>query len=180
MQRIDVAIETHLDHFARLDLANELRTDDVEGDCFGSEDGRIAHPAHLQRTNAERVATGDHSLRSHDDKRVSAFEQTQGIDQPVHRRRITTGCHEMDDHFGIAGRLENRPTPDEIFAEHARIGNIAVMRHSETAARKIGIQRLNVAQAGTARRRIPHMPCGHRTGQFGDCFLRGEILRHVA
>ena len=157
-----------------------MRTDDVEGDCFGSEDGRIAHPAHLQRTDTERVAAGDHSLRGHDDKRVSAFKQTQGIDQPVHRRRITTGCHEMDDYFGIAGRLENRSTPDEIFAEHARIGNIAVMRHSETAARKIGIQRLNVAQAGTARRRIPHMPCSHRTGQFGNCFLRGEILRHVA
>ncbi len=71
--------------FARLDLAHELRTDDIEGDALAGEDGGIAHPAHHQRTDAERVAAGDHPLWSHDDQRISAFKQTQGIDQPVDR-----------------------------------------------------------------------------------------------
>ena len=54
------------------------------------------------------------------------------------------------------------------------------MRHREAAAGKIGIERLDIAQARPAGGRIADMACGHHAGQFGDRFLAGEIVRHMA
>ncbi len=86
----------------------------------------------------------------------------------------------MDDHFGVGGRLEDRAALDQLGAQRAGVGNIAVMRHREAAAGQIGIKRLDVAQARSAGGRIADMPGGHDAGQFGDRFLAGKIVRDMA
>ncbi len=54
------------------------------------------------------------------------------------------------------------------------------MRDRETAARQIGIERLDVAQARAAGGRIADVASGHHSRQFGDRVLPGEIVRHMA
>ena len=82
----------------------------------------------------------------------------------------------MDDDFGVASGLEDRPTPDEIVAQRLGVGDIAIMRDREAAAGEIGIKRLDIAQARSAGGRIAHVTCRHEAGQLGERFLRREIL----
>ena len=180
MQRIDIAVEIDLDYFAGFDLADEFGANDVEGDGFRGEQRGITDPAHLQRANAQRIAAGDHALGRHDDQRIGAFEQPQRIDQPVHDRGISAGGDEVNDDLGIAGRLEDRPAPHEVLAQHARVRNIAIVRYCKTATGEVGIERLDIAQARPAGGRIANMARRHHAGQFGDRFLAGEILRDMA
>ena len=47
------------DQFACIDVADIIRTDDVEGAAFRSEDVGVAQLTQYQRTNAKRVADTD-------------------------------------------------------------------------------------------------------------------------
>ena len=63
------------DHqFARFNIADEGRADDVERDGLAGEDGRFTELAHDQRTDAERIAAGDQAIVGQDEQRVSALD----------------------------------------------------------------------------------------------------------
>ena len=170
VERIHIAVVIDPDQFARLYLAHHFRADDVEGNAFAGKGDGIADAAHDERTDTERVAAGDHAFRRHHDQRIGAFEQAQRVDKAIDDRGIAARRDEMDDDFGVGGRLEDRPALHQFFAEFARVRDIAVMRDREAAARKVGIERLHVAQTRAARGRITHVPGCHMARQFGYCF----------
>jgi len=105
--RADLAREIDQHQLARLDFADNFGADHIEGDGFGGEQDRFAHPAHHQRTDAQRIAAGDHALRRHYDKGIGAFDQTQRIHQPIGDGGITTGGDKVDDDFSVGRRLED-------------------------------------------------------------------------
>ncbi len=86
MVAADPAVLAHFDDFARLDLADEIRADDVERHGFAGEDRRVADLAHDQRPDAERIAAGDHALGGHADQRIGALDHAQGIDEAFEQR----------------------------------------------------------------------------------------------
>ena len=91
------------------------------------------------------------------EQRIGALDLAQRIGQPVERGRIARGRDEVDDHLGVAGRLEDRAAPDERGAQRHRVRQVAVVGDREAALGQIGEQRLDVAQRGLAGGRIADM-----------------------
>ena len=100
------------------------------------------------------------------DQRIGAFDLLQRVGQPVERGRAIGRRDEVDDHFGVAGRLEDRAAAVERSPQLHRVGEIAVVRDREAALGQFGEQRLDVAQRGLAGRRIADM-ADRRRGRRG-------------
>ncbi len=175
----DIAVEVDLDQLAGFDLADHLGAYDVEGDAFAGKDGSVSDPPHDERSNAERIAAGNHSRGRHDDQGVCTLQQAQRIGQPVDRGRVTACRDKMDDDFRIGGRLKDRATLHQFCAQGAGVRDIAIMRDGKSAAGKIGIKRLHIPQARAAGRRIAHVASSHVSRQLGNRFGRGEVFRHM-
>src|SRR5690606_10332276 len=95
--------------------------------------------------------------------------------------RLEAACRdEMDDDFGVRGRLEDCASLDEVALQMVRVRDVAVVRDREAAARKIGEERLDVTQAGAAGGRIAHVADGHLALELGKRFGGGKVLRHMA
>ena len=86
----------------------------------------------------------------------------------------------MDDHLGVAGRLEDRAAPDERGAQRHGVGQIAVVGDREAALGKFGEQRLDVAQRGLAGGRIADMADRDAARQFADDVVAVEIAGDMA
>ena len=166
-----IAVEIHLHQFAGIDLTSEFGAHHVQRHGFAGEHHGIAQFAHYQRADAHRIAAGGHSARCHYDKRIGALDQSKRIHQLVAHSGVATRGDQMDDDFGIGGGLEDRPLADQFLPQLHGVRDIAVVRHGKSATGKIGIQRLDVAHAGTAGGGIAHMPARHMTGQFGNRFF---------
>ena len=109
-QSAQLTVEVHLDHLARLDLANEICPDYIERNTLAGEQSCIAQMPHHQRANAERIAAGDHSLRRHNNQGKGTLHQAQGVDQFVDQCRIAAGRNKVDDDFGIGRGLKDGTT----------------------------------------------------------------------
>ena len=75
-------------------------------------------------------------------------------------RVLAAARHEMQDDFGVGGRLVDRAVADEFAAQRQAIGEIAVVGDGEAAGIEFGEQRLHIAQDGLAGRRIADMADG--------------------
>ena len=69
------------------------------------------------------------------------------------------------------------PFGDEPFAQHQRVGEVAVMGDREAARRKIRIQRLYIAQKGFAGRGIADMADRRLAFERIDDLFRGQRIR---
>ena len=172
------AVEHH--HLAGFDIAQEVGADDVEGTGFRGQDMALAEPAEHERADAERVANPDDALVGQRDEGVGAFGLAQGIDHPIDDVAAPAHRHQVDEHFGIGGRLEDRAAANELLAELAGVGEIAVVADRQTAELKIGKQRLNVAQPRPPGRRIPVMADRRVAGELLHHLRRAEVVAHLA
>src|SRR5690606_2176065 len=120
------------------------------------------------------------AARRHHDQRVSPFDQTQRVDKLVEHRRVTAGRVKVNDELRVGSRLEDRALLDQFLAQVARVRNVTVMSHSESAAGQVGVERLYVPQSCAASRRIADMADGGRTGQLGDRLSGREVLGDMA
>ena len=168
------------DDFAVLDVADETRADDVERAGFGGEDITAVEFAENQRADAERIARADQLLVRQADQRIGAFDLAQRLDEPLDDARTAAARDEMQDDFGVGGRLEDRAIADEIAAQRQAVGQIAVMGDGEAAGADFGEQRLDIAQNGFAGGRIAHMADGAAAGQAFDGRGFGEMFADKA
>ncbi len=141
---------------------------------------RASEAAENERPDAERIARADQLLVGEGDKRVSAFNLAQRIDEAVHDAGILAARHKLKDRLGVGGGLENRARADEFVAQRDGVGQIAVMRDGEAAAPEIGEKRLHVAQDRFARRRVADMADGGVAGQPVHHLLAGEVVADEA
>ena len=63
-------------------------------------------------------------------------------------RRSWAARHEMQDDFGVGGRLEDGAVANQFAAQAVGVGEVAVVGEGEAADSQIGEQRLDVAQMG--------------------------------
>ena len=144
-------------HLARLDVAHELGADDVEGAGFRGQDRRAFQHAQHQRPHAIGIAHADQLLGGQRHQRIGAFDLAQRVDQLVDDARAGTARRQMHDGFGVGGGLEDRALRHQFVAQGVGIGEIAVMRDGQAAARQIGEDGLDVAGIGAAGGGIAHM-----------------------
>ena len=76
------------------------------------------------------------SQKDHADVVVAA-PLVGGIDQAVEEFLAGAAGDEMQDHFGVHGGLEDRPVAHESVAQLAGIGEVAIVRHSKSAAGEV-------------------------------------------
>ena len=147
-------------HFAWFDIAYESRADDVQRTGFRGEDRGAIQFAQHKRANAPGVAHADQLFRRERHQRIGAFHLLQCIDQPVDNRLVTAARDQMNDRFGIRGRLEDRAFVHQLLPQRDSVGEIAVVPNRDPAAGKIGKHRLRVARRGAAGGGITDMAHG--------------------
>ena len=135
-----------------------------------------AEPADHQGPHAERVAHPDHRILRQRTDRIGALHLMQRIDQTIDDGILEARRDQMDDHFGVAGRIEQAAAPHELPPELIGIGQIAVMADRHSAEFEIAEKRLDVAFCHFAGRGIPDMAdCGAALEALHHLF-RGEIV----
>ena len=101
-----VLVEDH--DLAVLDVAHELRADDVERAGLGREDRAAVELADHQRADAERIAGADQLLVGEADEGIGAFDLAQRVDEAVDEAVAPRARDQMQDHLGVGGRLHDR------------------------------------------------------------------------
>ena len=112
-------------------------------------------------------------------RRIGAFDPLQRIDEAIEQGAIARCGDEVDDDFGVAGRLKDRTAPHQVTPQRHRVGNIAIMADGKTARRQFGEQRLDVAQRGFAGGRIAVMADGDVALELLDDFVAVEIAGNM-
>ena len=168
------------DHLARRDLPLVASADHVQRDGFAGKDDGVADPAHHQGTDAERVAAGDQALLGQHQEGIGAFDLVQRIDDPVEHLGLRRGGDEVDDDFGVGGRLEDRAAAIERAAQLHRVGDVAVVGNREAAVGKFGEQGLDVAQRAGAGGRIADVAQRGAAGERADGFVAVEVAGDMA
>ena len=168
------------DDLAVLDVAHEMRADDVERAGLGGEDVMAVEFAEHQRPDAERIARADQLLVGQRDQRIGAFDLAQRLDEALDDARPAAARHEMQDDFGVGGRLVDRAVAHEFAPQRQAVGEIAVMGDGEAAGVEFGEERLHVAQDRLAGRRIAHMADRGVAGQALDRRRLGEMIADEA
>src|SRR5438093_1161594 len=141
------------DDFARLDIADELGVDEVEGAGFAGQDPGGSEPAQAQGAEAVRVAHTDEFLLGHDDERIGALDSADGLNEVIvpavaaKAFGLQAGLgHEVEDDFAVHGGLEDRTAGFEFLAELSRVGEIAIVGDGNLAAGAVHRERLGVPQ----------------------------------
>ena len=148
------------DDLARLDVAHELGADDVERAGLARQHpGRLAiglpvlvliDPPQDQRPHAERVAHADQRLLAQHHQRVRAQHLLQCVGQPVGDAGVEADGDQVDEHLAVGGGLEDAASTHQGAAQAGGVGEVAVVADRQAAELELGIERLHVADQGSA------------------------------
>ena len=101
--RSPLVVDEH--RLAALDLAHELRADEIERARLGCDDPVVVDPAEHERPEAVRVAERDQrALRERDD-RVRAVEPPHRVRDGLVERRLVVRDQRRD-HLAVGGRAQ--------------------------------------------------------------------------
>ena len=95
----------------------------------------------------------------------------QRVDHAADDALALAAGDQVDDHLGVAGRLEQRARLDQPAAQQHGVGEVAVVADGEAAEGEVGEQRLDVAQ---------HAGAGGRVAGMADRGVAGQALDHRA
>src|SRR5580765_4135505 len=148
-------------HFARLDLADILRVEQIESASFtsnnpGSVTARSYEFAQIERAETARIAYGVEFFRGKNDQRIGAFTLVQGVAESSGKvARLGTG-EQMHHDFGVAVGLKNRAAVFQLAAPLGGVGKIAVVADGDFAFVAIDqnglrVEQCFVASSGIAR-----------------------------
>ena len=87
--------------------------------------------------------------------------------------------HQMHDHFGVAGGLENGAAMFESAAQLAGIGEIAVVRQGQLALVAIDDDGLRVGERGVAGGGVARVAHGRGAGQAGEHLGLKDLLHQA-
>ncbi len=102
-----------------------------------------------------RVARDDDAVIGEKDQRERAFKLKQSVAQGAGQSALARMRDQVQDDFGIAGGLEDRPFALQILAQLGRVGDVAVVRDREasfiTSDREgLGVEQHGIAGSGVA------------------------------
>ena len=100
-------------HLARLHVVQVHGVDQIEGAGLGREHVALAaagnfHLAHGQRPEAMRIARHDDAVLRQEHQRKRAFQLQQRSRKRAGQRALARARHQVQNHFGVARRLEDR------------------------------------------------------------------------
>src|SRR6516162_6362382 len=160
--------------FAVFDIAHILRADDVERAGLRRENRATVQFAKHERADAKRVAGADKLFVGQPDKGVRAFKHAQTFDEPIDKTIAMRAGHQMQNYFGIGGRLHHGAIAHELTPQRQSVRQIAVMANGKSAGIELGKQRLDIAQNGLASGRIADMADRGIAWQAIDYLTPGE------
>ena len=163
------------DHLARVDLAQQLGADDVEGAALGGDDEAVAEPAERERPDAVRVAEGDDRVLGHHHGRVGALAAAAS------RRRPRPRCSGRSLEESSAAMISESEVPRkaiprslQLGAELDRVGQVAVVGERDLAA-VVAPDRLGVLPGAAAGGRVADVADRHVAGQRPQLLLVEDL-----
>ena len=150
-------------HFARLDVAHVGGADQIERAGLRADDLRVAEPSERERPEAVRIAHGDQLVLGEQHQR----ERARRLIDPTRMIASSTlaGLRprvEMQHHFGVAVRLEDRSGADQPLADLVGVDEVAVVADGDLAVRAVDQDRLRVRQ-------LARPPSSSARGRWRSC-----------
>ena len=99
------------DHLPRLDFADELGLDEIEGAGLGGDDVGAVEPAKSQGAETVGVAHGDHPGLGEKYQAVGSLDGLQGLSHPIGKEIALSVGEQVNDDFGV-GRWWKKSTRD--------------------------------------------------------------------
>jgi hypothetical protein len=161
---------------AGCDLAQELGVDQVERTGLARHDDRpVVHAPEHERTESERIARGDEPVREEEQQRVRALQVVEHVGDVIVLLEMARLGHEMDDHLGIAGGVEDCAVLFVLVTQQGGVDEVAVVGDRHLPAGVVHQERLGVRGAARAGRRVAHMPDRDRVAQLLERRLREHL-----
>ena len=132
------------------DVAHEGGAHHVQGAGFGRQNPAVAQLAQHQRADAQRVARADHLGSGLGHQGVTALDPGQGVDETVDDLGFAAARDQVEDDFGVGGRLEDGAFADQLAVQEFEVGQVAVVGDGDAALVQVGEHRLDVAQEAAA------------------------------
>ena len=155
---------------ARFELADTTRLEDVESAGLRSKTRRAAQIPQPERPKSERVARRDQAVAGQKQDRIGARNPFERQHQRFDDRFPLVFGHQVQDHFGVAGGLENRALGLEFLAQLRRVDQIAVVHQRQRPHASHHHHRLGVGH---------HTGTGGRISGVADRPETGEPLQGV-
>ena len=113
--------------------------------------------AERERPEAVRIARRDQRVVGEHHEAEGALHARERVDQAVLEVRLARAREQVHDHLRVGARGEDRAAALELAADRAGVHQIAVVRDRERTAVGGRAERLRVAQARLAGRRVAHV-----------------------
>ena len=166
------------DHLPRLDLAHELRADDVEGAALRGHAPALAEPSEGQRAHAVGVTEGQDALRGHHHRRERALEARHDLGERLLDARRLVNREQRGDDLRVRGGAEAHAAPAQLGVELDGVREVAVVGEGHLVAIR-AVERLGVLPPVRAGGRVAHVADGHRADERPQLGLV-EDLGHEA
>ncbi len=155
-----LAVGSDDEHLARLDVADPLGVDQIERAGLRTDDVRVAEPAERQRPEPMRIAHGNQVIFRQEHQRKRALRLRDRFDQRLLRRRRLRSRVKVQQHLGVAGRLEDRSLTHQAVAQLLGVDEVAVVADGDLAVRAVDQDRLRVLEAAFAGGRVADVADG--------------------
>ena len=162
------------------DVTHEGGAHHVQGAGLGGQNPAVAQLAQHQRADAQRVAGADHLGAGLGHQGVTALDPGQGVSEAIDDLGFAAACDQVEDDFGIRGRLEDGALADQLGVQEFEVGQIAVVGDGDAALVQIGEHRLDVAQEAAAGGGVAGVAHGRAAGHPGHQVGAAEGLAHQA
>ena len=139
-------------HFARLEFAHKVRTDDIERGGLRREYPTVVEPTEAQRTEPVGVANTEHSLLVHEDQRERPTQTRQHVEQRslemrrlarlrrVVRVRADVERQEFGQHVAVATHRAGQHAG--LLGQLVRVHQVSVVTERELCGGRTAIDRL--------------------------------------
>ena len=145
------------DRLAALDLAHELRADEVERARLRGDDPVVVDAAEHERAEAVRVAERDELALGERDDRVRALELLHRVRDRIEERRLVVR-DQRGDHLAVGRRAHRDARLAQLVAQRRRIDEVAVVAERDRAHPAVLHERLRVRPLRRSRRRVARVP----------------------
>jgi len=124
------------DDLARCHFPPELRVDDIQRTRFtGYHNRAVVHLPEDERPQAVRIAGGHDPVGKQQQQRIRALQVGQCMNDVVHLLQVTRFGQQMDDHFRVAGCIEDGTSLLVPVAQQGGVDQVAVVSHGHLSQR---------------------------------------------
>ena len=173
-RRYAPAVENH--HLARFHVADVLGVNQVESAGLRRQDVSAIQLSQAQRTEPPRVANAVNRVLEKHDQGISSHHLVERFGNGFGNARLSRAGEIVQDHFRVAGSLENIAASFQFLAHGRGIHQVAVVRKRNLALVAAHFQRLGVSQVRIASSGVTRVADGMPSRQALNDVLREDLL----